>query len=76
MWNEGKKRTYDGGAGGPTLVMGASMVIEWIRAIEECLRWELPGRVKAKTRKILNKLTFEMKQNSICCFFCFFFNNL
>lgn len=33
----------------PTLVMGASMVMEWIRAIEECLRCELPGSVKGKT---------------------------
>lgn len=28
----------------PTLVMGASIVMEWIRAIEECLLCELPGR--------------------------------
>lgn len=27
----------------PTLVMGASIVMECIRAIEECLRCELPG---------------------------------
>lgn len=26
----------------PTLVMGASIVMEWILAMEECLRWELP----------------------------------
>lgn len=32
----------------PTLVMGASIVMEWIRAIEECLRCELPGGVKYK----------------------------
>ena len=25
-----------------TLVMGASMVMEWILAMDECLRWELP----------------------------------
>lgn len=30
----------------PTLVMGASMVMEWILAIEECLRCELPGSMK------------------------------
>lgn len=32
----------------PTLVMGASIVMEWIRAIEECLRCELPDGVKYK----------------------------
>ncbi len=36
----------DGEGDEPTLVMGASIVMEWIRAIEECLRWELPGRMK------------------------------
>lgn len=54
LWYDGHLETYDGGAGGPTLVMGASMVIEWIRAIDECLRWELPGRTEAKI--ILKKL--------------------
>lgn len=47
---------YDGDAGGLTLVMGASMVIEWMRAIDECLRWELPGKTKAKKIKKINKL--------------------
>lgn len=37
----------------PTLVMGASIVMEWIRAIEECLRCELPVRMK-KTKKKKN----------------------
>lgn len=35
----------------PTLVMGASIVMEWIRAIEECLLCELPGR---RDKKNLN----------------------
>lgn len=35
----------------PTLVMGASIVMEWIRAIEECLRCELPGRMNKKRKK-------------------------
>lgn len=39
----------------PTLVMGASIVMEWIRAIEECLRCELPGGVKN------NKMTLTFK---------------
>lgn len=39
-----------GGEDEPTLVMGASIVMEWIRAIEECLRCELPVRMK-KTKK-------------------------
>lgn len=50
--------TYDGAAGGHTLVMGASMVIEWIRAIDECLRWELPGRMEEKKIK---KLKYTLK---------------
>lgn len=34
----------DGEGDEPTLVMGASIVMEWMRAIEECLRCELPGK--------------------------------
>lgn len=34
----------------PTLVMGASIVMEWIRAIDECLRCELPGRRREKKK--------------------------
>ncbi len=37
----------------PTLVMGASIVMEWIRAIEECLRCELPRKMK-RVRKFLH----------------------
>ena len=37
-------RRDDGEGDVPTLVMGASIVMEWIRAIEECLRCELPAR--------------------------------
>lgn len=36
----------------PTLVMGASIVMEWIRAIDECLRCELPGRRREKENHI------------------------
>lgn len=36
----------DGRGFEPTLVMGASIVMEWIRAIDECLLWEPPDRVK------------------------------
>lgn len=42
----------DVGEGGePTLVMGASIVMEWIRAIEECLRCELPEWKNKKNKK-------------------------
>lgn len=41
----------DGEGDEPTLVMGASIVMEWIRAIEECLRCELPGRLNKKRKK-------------------------
>lgn len=34
-----------------TLVMGASIVMEWIRAIEECLRCELPGKMNLRKKK-------------------------
>lgn len=34
-----------------TLVMGASIVMEWIRAIEECLRCELPGKMNLREKK-------------------------
>lgn len=51
----------DGGEGDePTFVMGASIVMEWIRAIEECLRCELPDRKKKKDIPLLqfnNKLS-------------------
>lgn len=41
----------------PTLVMGASIVMEWIRAIDECLRCELPERRrKKKITLIFSKL--------------------
>lgn len=36
----------------PTLVMGASIVMEWIRAIDECLRCELPERRREKKNHI------------------------
>lgn len=54
---------YDNESGEPTLVIGASMVIEWIRAIDECLRCELPGRAEATNRK--NNLKFEQQQKCI-----------
>lgn len=38
--------------------MGASIVMEWIRAIEECLLCELPGGVKD------NKMTLLFKVNN------------
>lgn len=38
----------DGEQDEPTLVMGASIVMEWIRAIEECRRCELPVRMNKK----------------------------
>lgn len=41
----------DGEGDEPTLVMGASIVMEWIRAIEECLRCELPGRMNLRKNK-------------------------
>lgn len=42
----------------PTLVIGASIVMEWIRAIEECLRCELPGSMKRIDIPILLILTY------------------
>lgn len=59
---------YDNESGGPTLVIGASMVIEWIRAIDECLRCELPGRAEATQRK--NNLKFDSKTAK-----CLWFSN-
>lgn len=41
----------------PTLVIGASIVMEWIRAIEECLRCELPDGVRV-TKNKKNYLTY------------------
>jgi len=47
MGGEEGRRGGSKGEGGekqglPTLVMGASMVMEWIRAIDECRRCVLP----------------------------------
>lgn len=42
----------DGEGDEPTLVMGASMVMEWIRAIEECLRCELPVSEKTAQQQL------------------------
>lgn len=42
----------------PTFVMGASIVMEWIRAIEECRLCELPGGGKD------NKITLMFSVNS------------
>lgn len=64
QWYDRPLIVYDNESGGPTLVMGASMVIEWIRAIDECLRCELPGRTEAAQRK--NYLKFEQQQKCIC----------
>lgn len=41
----------------PTLVMGASIVMEWIRAMEECLLCELPDRRDEKKISIYNQTT-------------------
>lgn len=45
----------DGEEDEPTLVMGASIVMEWIRAIEECLRCELPDRTKTTKKQIISQ---------------------
>lgn len=43
----------------PTLVMGASIVMEWIRAIDECLRCELPGRRRKKKKITTSNVYFQ-----------------
>lgn len=45
----------------PTLVMGASIVMEWIRAIEECLLCELPGGVKDNKMTLIFSLNNKRK---------------
>lgn len=45
----------DGEGDEPTLVMGASIVMEWIRAIEECLRCELPDRMKRTKKQVITQ---------------------
>lgn len=46
----------------PTLVMGASIVMEWIRAIDECLRCELPGRRRERKK---NHIDFQQTESCV-----------
>lgn len=65
LWYDWRLEAHDGE--GPTLVMGASMVIEWIRAIDECLLCELPGGTEAK--QIIRESELWNKAKIYMCFF-------
>lgn len=60
----------DGEGDEPTLVMGASIVMEWIRAIEECLRCELPGRMKKKIPIIQQQIKLQFSNHCLMSVFC------
>lgn len=57
----------DGEGAEPTLVMGASIVMEWIRAIEECLRCELPARFKTFKKWFDTLVVFQTRSNERSC---------